>query len=202
MSPETINDEQFRFQILSAAAETISDGGVTALSLAAIAQECKTSPAEIESQFGSKEELVVEVALAAANSFIASQTAARQTADPITDLVTLGWAYREWALGNPDLYQVMFGGRLAWGAPLYGRGEDVTPVDEAIKPLVDRVRRAQGTGRARTTPAIDVAWSIWSVVHGWMSLELVGQRTDADYEQLYATQLEMVNNYWFGESES
>lgn len=35
-----------------------------------------------------------------------------------------------------------------------------------------------------------------------MSLELVGQRTDADYEQLYATQLEMVNNYWFGESES
>lgn len=157
---------ELRTRLLTAAAAQIAQAGVPALSVRGLATANETSTSAVYALFGGRAELVQAVLDHAADQFTASQEAVGDSDEPLADLANLGRAYRRWALENPTLYAVMFGGRLAVPdcAP---RGRPEPP----IAPLYRCITRAMQAGRMRSESVDLIAASIWASVHGWVSLE-------------------------------
>jgi AcrR family transcriptional regulator len=95
--------------------------------------------------------------------------------DPLTALANLGVAYRQAALANPHLYDLMFGRPVAAFEP-----DPVTKeiADAAYRPLVEAVARCLGAGALTAAPREGaderIAFYLWAVSHGMVSLELAG----------------------------
>ncbi len=166
-----IHDAELRARLLHRAAELISAGGVSALSLRTLAADAGTSTSAIYTLFGGKSGLLDALFVEAFTRFGASQRAVPVTADPLADLTALGIAYRVHALADPQLYGVMFGGALASFEP------DVAAQQLAsttFEPVLDAASRAVRAGLLRTDDARLVATALWATLHGLVSLELMG----------------------------
>lgn len=158
-----------RDALILEAAATIDRSGVQAVALRPLAAACGCTTSTIYSLFGSRDGLIDAVGAYVAASFGASQHAVAATQDPLADLLDLGRAYRSWAVANPSLYHVMFGGLPQPGCP-----PSSLPADESIAPLVSTVDRAREAGALRGGSTEQLVRSIWSGVHGWVTLELAG----------------------------
>jgi len=103
--------------------------------------------------------------------------------DPLEAMVRYGRAYRAAALANPHLYDLMFGRPV----PAFTPDEDARQVAEAtFQPLVAGVQRCLDAGVFIGDNAERIAFHLWAVSHGMVSLELAGhQPADADvaYEE-------------------
>ena len=113
--------------------------------------------------------------------------------DSREDAIALGHAYRDWALDHPDLYTVMFGGRTVLNdrtAP------DADPVP-SIAPLVSAVERLVADGVVRGDTVLEVGWTIWSVAHGMVSLEIAeGVPRRAGRRDVYDRALRVMLDGW------
>jgi hypothetical protein len=98
------------------------------------------------------------------------------TDNPLSDLVRLGRAYRDYALTEPNLYEVMFGRSISLLEPSH---EDLEMAAETFTVLVGCVSRCVEAGMLSCVP-VEGAWQIWAGVHGAMSLELLDNRPPAD----------------------
>lgn len=194
-------DDALRARLIDRATEAIATGGSEALSVRAVAAEAGTSTSAIYALFGGRDGLVDAVVTEVGTSFLAEQLTVPRTADERGDLLELGRAYRRWALAHPDMYAVMFGGRLRLPAPRAG-GAESTGV--GIRPLLELAARAHGAAGERARPAelTDLAMSIWAVVHGAVSLELtvLAEQPPAWREGCYERQLQMIGDFWLGPS--
>ena len=170
------------------AAQAIAQGGPDALVLRRLARTAGTSTTAIYTIFGSKEELVVAVLGAASASLTAAQEAVPATDDPLEDFAELGRAYRRWALEQPALYDVMFG-RSGLREMIAGTALDVT-----MHPLLDAVRRCIAAGVLRDVDPRAAAISIWSSVHGLVSLEIAGYLEDD--QEVLEEHLLATATYW------
>lgn len=166
---------ELRTQLLTAAAAQIAQSGVPALSVRGLAALNGTSTSAVYALFGGRAELVQAVLDHAAAQFTASQEAVCESAEPLADLANLGRAYRRWALDNPTLYAVMFGGRLA--VPDCAQEERPEP---PIAPLYRCITRSIRAGQIRPERVDLIAASIWASVHGWVSLETSAALVPAD----------------------
>lgn len=181
-------DDGLRRQLIALTAEAVADGGPDSLSLRALAKAADTSTTAIYTIFGSKDDLVAAVLVAAGESLTRAQDAVPTTDDPLADFASLGRTYRRWALAHPDLYNVMFG-RI-------GMREGVVPeeLDVSMRPLLEAVHRCIDEGVLRDVDPRQAAISIWAAVHGLVSLEIAGYlEADSDVleEHLVASAL-----YW------
>lgn len=89
------------------------------------------------------------------------------TDDPVRDLAALGAAYTAAALGDPDLYRVMFDA----GFEL----EDAAAADASLHMLVSAAERATAQGRFRPgTDPLELATRCWVIGHGLASLVATG----------------------------
>ncbi|MFI6495857.1 TetR/AcrR family transcriptional regulator [Nonomuraea typhae] len=87
--------------------------------------------------------------------------------DPVRDLAALGAAYTANALGNPDLYRVMFEAAFEL--------EDAAAADETLHALVTGVERAKALGRfRRDVDALELATRSWAAGHGLTALVATG----------------------------
>jgi AcrR family transcriptional regulator len=158
------HDEALRDRLLERAGEMLSAGGLAALSLRTLARDCGTSTTAVYSLFGGKSALLTAVLDAAARRLVARLTAVEPGDDPVASLVRLGTAYRLGALAEPHLFDAMFAG-------------EPQPVDPgaALRPVRDVVERAveDKALRADLDP-LTAALTLWSTVHGWVSLERRG----------------------------
>lgn len=162
-------DDSVRDALILEAAATIARSGVDAVALRPLAAACGCTTSTVYSLFGSRDGLIQAVGEYVADSFSRSQHDVPRTDDPMSDLVNLGRAYRAWAIANPSLYQVMFG-----GLPKPGCSPSELPVDGSIRPLIDAVGRAGDIGALSGGRTDEIARSIWAGVHGWVTLELAG----------------------------
>ncbi len=173
-------DDALREEILTEAARMLSDGGVERLSLRALASAAGTSTNAIYVMFGGKDALVSTVLDRARRSFIQAQQDAVHGENLIVDAKALGTSYRAWALANPELFKVMFGS----GAMLTRsrEGELMAPSENTL--LLDVVGRLQDTGVFRGQDTASVVHSLWAMVHGYVTIELIfGIGNDADFER-------------------
>jgi AcrR family transcriptional regulator len=166
-----------RWTLLSAAATLLSEEGPGALTVRRVAETVNASTKMIYTHFGGKDGLLEALYL---HSFTELDHAFRihaEETDCVTRLRFMLEAYRSFALGQPALYNVMFGdlGR-AWEAPPACRKQ----AWRSFETLRDAVRDCLPAKRA--VDAQHVTYTLWAAAHGVVGLELrklIGTTADA-----------------------
>jgi AcrR family transcriptional regulator len=188
--PKT-HDDALRGTLLTKAAELAFEHGVAALTLRKVAAAANTSTTAVYSLFGNKDGLLDALYQEAAQRFAAGLADVGESADPVADLVRLGVAYRDYAVGNPNLYGLMFSPHPDLSAQ---RQAELSATFDA---LVAAVRRAQRAGGLRAAPAEQIALSCWGIAHGLVSVELAGTVPDGvDVAANYEVALRAVVDGW------
>ena len=164
-------------RLVDEAGRILSAEGAGALSLRRLATATGTSTMAVYTLFGDKQGLVAAMYRAGFERLGATmRDAVGADDDPLTALANLGYAYRRAALANPHLYDLMFGRPVASYEP---DAETREVADAAYRPLVDGVQRCLDAGVMVASPsdgaAERVAFYLWAVSHGMVSLELAGQ---------------------------
>ncbi|MDI9931216.1 TetR/AcrR family transcriptional regulator [Rhodococcus sp. IEGM 1354] len=168
MARPRIHDAELRTRLLEAAAESVAQHGVDSLSLRKLAATQGTSTTAIYSLFGGRAELLVALFAASFSSFGDAQRSVPVTGDPEVDLRELAFAYRRWAMANPHLYAVMFGGVLG----SVDVSDQAHLAAAAMDPLRAVVASAVEAGTMSGASVDVISHSFWAIVHGLVSLEL------------------------------
>lgn len=168
MGRPKLYDDALRDRLLARAAALVFEHGAAALNLRAVAAGADTSTSAVYSLFGNKAGLMTSLYREAARRFAARLAEVDRSADPLDDIVRLGVAYRDYAVGEPHLYAIMFGPK--------GDEDERTKAEAAstIEPLVAAIRRAQDDGLLQDVGPERIALACWAVAHGLVSLELAG----------------------------
>ncbi len=110
--------------------------------------------------------------------------------DPYEALREAGRRYRALAKAHPMVYQLMF----LRAIPNYEPSDPALEVaGAAFDSLVVAVRRAMVAGVIAEGPLTETAQLIWSSIHGWVSLELLGmgmiEDEDSGFDRVCSTML-------------
>lgn len=179
MARPPLYDDALRDRLLDATAEMVDDKGPERISLRDIAQNAGTSTSAVYALFGGKTELLVAVIEHGFTSFGEAQA----TAEP-DGLRALGLAYRSWAMANPALYRLMFGGGVAT--------EDCRPDDATMSTAMAPLVRALAA-RVEEPEVMAAALTVWAQVHGAVSLELAGVTPPlVPWDSVYGTVVDAV----------
>lgn len=174
-------------RLVDEAGRLLAREGAAALTLRRLAIASGTSTMAVYTLYGDKQGLLRAMYQAGFERLgRALRAAAAGHEDPLDALVALGHAYRDTALANPHLYDLMFGAAVPGFVP-DERGQAVA--DAAYQPLVDGVQRCLDAGQMGGTAAERIALHLWSVSHGFVSLELAGHLHAADPAAAYVEAL-------------
>jgi AcrR family transcriptional regulator len=192
--------ERLRVQTLQeiddASFAIIDADGVEALSISAIARSMAMSAPAFYRYFPSRDALVAHLVTLSYQQLTTamSQAVAAGDQEPRARVQVLVGAYRDWALGHPRRYGMLFSERAA---ALPKSVTTQTPLDQAMTLLIDMVMAVQDAPPADSTGDTDLdgqlrLWArtqerpdtppsaaraallIWTRVHGVVSLELTG----------------------------
>lgn len=178
--PRNRDYDELRRALIDAAGRVLSTEGPAALSTRRVAQLAGVSTTAVYSLFGDKGGLVREMFLAGFARLADAFAKIPATEDPVVDLRALGRAYRENALTNPHLYELMFGRPVPEFRPDEAASAEIRPTFDALVAAVDR---CIDEGAFAPADPYEVAVGLNGLVHGMCSLELrgaLGDRTEAD----------------------
>ena len=174
----TVSD--VRGQLVEAGMRVLERDGMAALSARKLAAETGTSTMAVYTHFGGMTGLVDAIAAETFARFTAALTEVERTDDPVADFFVMGVHYREFALANPQRYQMMFGtsaesvDRHHADLTVTGNASDRAEFAVSFEALLDVVRRMIGAGRIRDDGASVVAGRLWCLTHGAVLLEIAG----------------------------
>jgi AcrR family transcriptional regulator len=177
------HDQDLATRLVDEAGRILADEGVGALTLRKLAARSGTSTMAVYTLFGDKQGLLA----AMHNEGFARLGAAMERAvaqvydDPLSALAALGMAYREVALANPHLYNLMFGGAVPGFVP---DPTSQAAADATFTPLVTAVQRCLDAGVLAGAAAETIAGYLWAVSHGVVSLAISG-KIAVDEEKAY-----------------
>ncbi|PKV99647.1 TetR family transcriptional regulator [Amycolatopsis echigonensis] len=172
---ERTRGEHTRTQLVEAAIRLLADGGAEALQARKLAAEIGASTMAVYTHFGGMAALMEAVAREGFRRLIANMATVGQTDDPVADLYRLALAYRQTAVEHPELFTLMFRAAGAHGhavGDLLKKDPD-TEAAASFHGMVAAVARAIDAGRLQGDPLV-VASQVWSAVHGYVTLELLG----------------------------
>jgi AcrR family transcriptional regulator len=168
VSPRQI-DPDLSAHLLEAAAKLLAEEGPKALSTRRLAAAVGTSTMAVYTRFGGKEDLVRAMVREGFRLLNQRMTEVGETADPVEDVVALGWAYRRNAQEHRHLYGVMFGGSQLGFALT---DDDRQHGRYTLTILVRAIERCMAGGRFRAGDSQVVAHQMWIALHGLVALEL------------------------------
>ncbi|MEV5411823.1 TetR/AcrR family transcriptional regulator [Thermopolyspora sp. NPDC052614] len=161
--------EAVRTAILDAATRLLVAEGVAALTVRRIAGEVGCSTKVIYTMFGGKDGLVEALWLEGFARFGRRLAEVPVGDDPVAYLRALAWAYRDYALAEPDYYRVMFQRTV----PGFKPGPEAVRTAKATLGFVVRgVEACMKAGRITEGDPVAVAEVFWMAIHGAVSLEL------------------------------
>lgn len=165
-----------RRALVDAATRLVGRHGAAQVSLRQIAREAGVSHAAPYHHFADREALLAEVARGGFDALgEALGSGARDSADagPLGRLQGAGVAYVVFAVENPEVYRLMFGGQLA-NRSRYPALK--TAADGAFGVLLELLgpREAGAGSGAGSGAGNPVALATWSTVHGLASLMIEG----------------------------
>lgn len=187
-----------RDTILDAARRMMNTGGVNALSMRAVAREIGYSAAALYEYFPSKaalcQALFFEGASGLSGHIRAAMEQSGETVAAGATVAAMGRAYRDYALSNPELYLLVFANPVREFVP---DERDREEASTGFEMLVQSMRAGVDSGQMRQQDPEVAALSAWSVVHGFVMLEIVGYVGDAgdDNDQLFEKLLNHVGNW-------
>ncbi len=173
------NREQMQTAILDTARTIVTDNGIDALTIRAVAQELSYSPGAIYDYFESKEDILNCLYFAGANGLGGRMEQVIADSPPgtsaIEQLIAIGHAYRAHATANRELYRLIFGGIKDVPAP---PGPAISEEEiGGYGTLIRLARRGIAEGSIIDIPISLIAHAVWAAVHGFVSLELQGHIT-------------------------
>jgi AcrR family transcriptional regulator len=147
--------------------------GPEALQARKVATEIGASTMAVYTHFGGMNGLLEAIVAASFERFGSALASAPVTDDPMADFFVMGFAYREFALASPQRYRLMFGP----ASPQAFRASTAEmPVATAtFDQLVAAVGRIVTTGRIRADDTVELSGRIWSMIHGVVLLEIIGE---------------------------
>jgi AcrR family transcriptional regulator len=169
-----------REQLVDGGMRILERDGISALSARKLAAETGTSTMAVYTHFGGMTDVIDAIASEAFVRFTRALTEIEETADPVADFFVMGARYREFALANPQRYQLMFGSSVGslnrYRADLTVTGNASQRADFAVSfhALLTAVRRMIEAGRIRDDGESVIAGRLWSVTHGGVLLDIAG----------------------------
>ena len=164
--------EEIRTRILDAARELFASEGVESVTMRRIADRIEYSPTAIYFHFKDKESLLAELCDCDFRSFAHGFNLIAQIPDPVERLRAAGRSYVEFGLTNPSHYRLMF----MTPKPPHDNDTSIkgNPEEDAYAFLKGILVDLQASGRMRDelTDIDLVSQSIWSMIHGVISLEI------------------------------
>jgi AcrR family transcriptional regulator len=186
--------EQTLSEIKTHAAAQIAEGGPSAVSLNGIAKTMGMSPGALYRYFDNRDDLLAELVVDAYGDLADHLEKAASAANRRTRLRDIARAYRAWALEAPNSYRLIF--ETAFGSGQGLSAERVVPASQRsmnvfLAALADpppaehtiaiprglRTQLEQWGARAQIEAPPTVlyrALTLWSRLHGFISLELGG----------------------------
>jgi len=187
MSPRKL-DPGARTALLEIAARLLAVEGPRALSARRIAAEAGSSTMPLYSHFGGMSGLVraiVKEGFVRMDQYLGSVV---PSDDPVSDMSTLGRAYRRNALANRHLYSAMFGGDSLTGFEL--SEADRQRGRYTLTHVIACAERCIDFGRFLRIDAELIAHQMWIGVHGLVTLELGGYLVSPiDADRAFESQL-------------
>ncbi len=166
---------EMREAILVAARRILAEEGVDALSMRAVARAIGYSPAALYEYFTAKEDLEEALYFGGADGLEGRMQATLTSLAPSTTsaeaLTALGHAYRAFARDQPELFRLIFYRRGSY-VPASKPGEAGS--NGGFGALLEVITRGIENGEFVPVPPPVLAVTAWSMVHGFVVLELSG----------------------------
>lgn len=196
MPPKRARTADVRAALVDAAWWVLEHNGLAGLTVRAVAARAEVAPMGVYNHLRDKDGLVTAVLTRGFDEFTAA-LAPQTDLSPREMLVATGHAYRAFALAHPVAYGLMFGGSRE-NPDVSGPDPhpDVVALAEAggraFGRLLSAIQVGQAAGVVRDDPSEQIAWTVWSAVHGAVSLELTGSQPPIQSEPSYQAVLEFV----------
>ncbi|MBI2416565.1 MAG: TetR/AcrR family transcriptional regulator [Ignavibacteriales bacterium] len=159
---------EMRKNILDAAISLFIESGYDSVSIRNISDKIEYSPATIYSYFEDKADILFELHNIGFSELYEKQLRVQGIEDPKERIIAHGRAYLDFALQNPQYYELMFIMRLPKDKLCENEGWD--PGQRSYDLLVQNVIECQQAGYFKGQDEHDVAFLTWSTVHGMVSL--------------------------------
>lgn len=182
--------EETRAALLAAAERIVDSEGFAALTLRRVASDVGTTTQAVYTIFGSKDELVIALAMSALEMLAERTAALRETSDPLEDIVggTIT-TYRAFALEHPALFRVVFHHVRAHprpGDPLPESAALLAPARMSLDRVAGRLEALQRAGRLGSVPVREAMFALSALCLGLANYELSGNPFD-DPEAFWRT---------------
>lgn len=164
------------------ALETLREQGDTAISLRALAKQLGVSAPALYRHFSDRESLLAELAVTGFDELRTRLLAVDQQV-PHRALIDIGLVYVAFAQDEPNLYRLMFGGRVL---PKEAHPHLDNAGHGAFHVLQDTIDRAQQAGYLKPMPLALMTAAAWSLVHGLAQLTIDGHLPAANAEPMLA----------------
>ena len=163
-----------RNSLIQAGIEILAEEGGGALSLRKVASRAGVSHAAPYGHFTDRQELIAAISTEGFRQLYERIKAVVEANpnDLANRLVEVAWAYVQFAMENSSLFKLMFSGILEEENRY---PEFVNISHETFFQLVYLVQECQQVGLLRPGAADGLALSVWSLVHGFVSLLLEKQ---------------------------
>ena len=165
-----------RNALLGAALDLIGEHGPSGLGIREVARRAGVSHSAPYRHFRDRDALIV--AVVEQGLPLLNETTKRCIAEagdaPPSQFASGGLAYIDFALEHPNHYRVMFSGNL-----LSGSGGELLKhtSEDALAHMVESTRQCQHLGLIRAGDPLPIALTIWSTIHGFVSL-LIDRRLE------------------------
>lgn len=166
--------QEMRAAIVDAAERIVTEEGTEHLTIRRVANALGYSPGAVYDYYKSKEDILSALYLEGTGGLnvccaeVVDYDAQHGT--EIDIIKNLGRTYRQYALDNPEMYWLTFHG-VKTPPPPSETGDPGTPRN-SFQMVVDVVRRGVQRGTFADMAPDEVAYAIWSAVHGFVSLEI------------------------------
>jgi AcrR family transcriptional regulator len=173
---------EMRAAIIEASRQIIVEHGIDALTIRSVAQRLGYSPGALYEYFASKEAILIALYFESQDGMdTACAQAVRQLpegAGPVEAMLTIGHAYRRHALTHAELYRMAFG-EFKSPPPPASVAPDHTKTG-AFGTLIQVAEQGIREGVFIDVAPINIAFTAWAAVHGFVSLEVTGRLTGGD----------------------
>jgi AcrR family transcriptional regulator len=183
--------EDQRRTMIDAARVILDELGPESLTIRALADASGSTTMAVYSRFGGKEGVVEALFEEGFRELAAALGRVRQTRAPSRDLVRLTCAYRDFAVALPTLYSVMFERVIPEFRPSANTSECAWHAFEILLRFTERAARLD----VGDDTAPDMAYAVWAIVHGLVTLELNGmggRESPADFEAVFRSSVELL----------